>query len=87
MVILLWQVRVDRLLKIIQILNNRIITGGSPNGGTGTTDDVLKYDAQADKWIKVGRLAVARYYHATSLVPNETAKYCVWWILLDISYM
>ena len=66
------------LLKIVYlILNNRIITGGTSGGLTGTTDEVLKYDAQADKWIKVGQLAEARHYHATSLVPKETADYCV----------
>ena len=35
------------------------------------------YDAEADQWTPVGQLATARYGHAMSLVPKETADYCV----------
>ena len=38
--------------------------------------DVLKYDPEADKWIKVGDLDSARDSHAMSLVPKETADHC-----------
>ena len=39
--------------------------------------DVLDYDPDADKWTKVGEMAHARYLHGMSLVPEETADYCV----------
>ena len=39
--------------------------------------DVLDYDLDADKWTKVGEMADARYLHGMSLVPKETADYCV----------
>ena len=39
--------------------------------------DVLDYDPDADKWTKVGEMANARYLHGMSLVPKETADYCV----------
>ena len=51
-------------------------TGGWPLAGNYLTD-VLDYDPDADKWTKVGQLAKARYYHGMSLVPKETADYCV----------
>ena len=38
--------------------------------------DVLEYDPEGDKWTKVGELAEARYCHAMSIVPKETADYC-----------
>ena len=43
--------------------------------------DVLDYDPDEDKWTKVGRLAKAIVGHGMSLVPKETADYCVWWKL------
>ena len=39
--------------------------------------DVLDYDPDADKWTKVGQLATARFYHGMSIVPRETANFCV----------
>ena len=39
--------------------------------------DVLDYDPDADKWTKVGEMATARYLHGMSLVPKETADFCV----------
>ena len=39
--------------------------------------DVLDYDPDADKWTKVGEMAQGRHHHAMSLVPKETADYCV----------
>ena len=39
--------------------------------------DVLDYDPDEDNWTKVGRLGKARHHHAMSLVPAETADYCV----------
>ena len=47
------------------ILNRRVLT------------EVLLYDAEADQWTHVGQLATARYAHAMSHVPKETADYCV----------
>ena len=44
--------------------------------GNGMSD-VLDYDPDADKWTKVGEMAQARYSHGMSLVPKETADYCV----------
>ena len=29
------------------------------------------------KWTKVGEMAHGRYFHGMSLVPKETADYCV----------
>ena len=49
---------------------------GSANPNTGLAD-VLDYDPDADKWTKVGEMATARYLHGMSLVPKETADYCV----------
>ena len=43
----------------------------------GSTE-VLLYDAEADQWTHVGQLATARYAHAMSHVPKDTADYCVW---------
>ena len=39
--------------------------------------EVLDYDPDADKWTKVGQMAQARYRHGMSIVPKETADYCV----------
>ena len=52
-----------------------IIVGGSGNGRR--RKDVLDYDPDADKWTKVGQMAKGRTTHAMSLVPKETADYCV----------
>ena len=48
-------------------------------GGQGSKDsaEVLDYDPDADKWTKVGQLAKGRNSHGMSLVPMETADYCV----------
>ena len=57
------------------ILNVLIfITGGH---GVKTHADVLDYDPDENKWTKVGQLTTARFYHGMSLVPKETADYCV----------
>ena len=53
------------------------ITGGSVYGKSKKFAEVLDYDPDADKWTKVGELATPRYYHGMSLVPKETANYCV----------
>ena len=50
-------------------------TGG--NDGSGYLTEVLLYDPEADQWTPVGQLATARWSHAMSLVPKETADYCV----------
>ena len=51
-----------------------IITGGwNGNYLTG----VLLYDPEADPWTPVGQLATGRGHHGMSLVPKETADYCV----------
>ena len=52
-----------------------IITGG--HDGKKALADVLDYDPDENKWTKVGRLTKARFYHGMSLVPKETADYCV----------
>ena len=39
--------------------------------------EVLDYDPDADKWTKVGEMAKGRASHGMSLVPAETAEYCV----------
>ena len=55
------------------------LTGSLTGGHYGKKyhADVLDYDPDANKWTKVGQLAKARYYHGMSLVPKETADYCV----------
>ena len=53
------------------------ITGGSVYGKSKKLAEVLDYDPDADKWTKGGELATPRYYHGMSLVPKETANYCV----------
>ena len=67
------------------ILNNVpifIITGGQNRGGEAISG-VLDYDPDADKWTRVGYMAKTRYYHGMSLVPKETANYCVWCVCSD----
>ena len=55
-----------------------IIGGGNQkNDEPVGLKDVLDYDPEADKWTKVGEMAHARYLHGMSLVPKETADYCV----------
>ena len=44
---------------------------------TNGLSDVLDYDPDEDKWTKVGWLAKAILGHGMSLVPKETADYCV----------
>ena len=58
-----------------------IIAGGyvenpPPGSKNAILSEVLKYDPEADKWIKVGQLDFVRYGHAMSLVPKETADHC-----------
>ena len=52
-----------------------IIIGGYGQGNY--LRQVLRYDPEADQWITVGQLATGRDDHAMSLVPKETADYCV----------
>ena len=53
-------------------------TGGNhKNDISEGLKDVLDYDPDADKWTRVGYMAKTRYYHGMSLVPKETADYCV----------
>ena len=54
-----------------------IIIGGFSDSEHKSFADVLDYDPDADKWTKVGEMAKARHYHGMSLVPKETADYCV----------
>ena len=59
------------------ILNVLIfITGGKALAGEAFAD-VIDYDPDENKWTKVGQLATVRFYHGMSLVPKETADYCV----------
>ena len=51
-----------------------LFTGGH---GSQYWADVLDYDPDEDKWTKVGQLAKGRNSHGMSLVPMETADYCV----------
>ena len=53
-----------------------IITGGVDKKKK-VLKDILEYDAEEDKWSKVGDLPHPRYHHAISLVPKETADSCV----------
>ena len=53
-----------------------IIIGGYTRSGSNLAA-VLDYDPEADKWTKVGEMAKGRTGHAMSLVPAETAEYCV----------
>ena len=40
-------------------------------------DEILKYDADTQKWDKVGRMSEGRQYHAVSTVANkDLTKYC-----------
>ena len=52
------------------------ITGGTERLGE-CRGDVFDYDPDADKWNQVGQLALGRSNHAMSLVPKETADYCL----------
>ena len=59
------------------------ITGGLDKTRTDLAD-VVDYDPDADKWTKVGEMAKARSFHGMSLVPAETADYCVWCLSTEI---
>ena len=61
----------------------RIIIGGYTSSGSNLAA-VLDYDPDADKWTKVGQMANGRSFHGMSLVPAETADYCVWWLGTEI---
>ena len=52
------------------------VTGGDKGYGTNLKE-VLKYDTQRNRWTNVGQLSTTRRNHAMSLVPKETANYCV----------
>ena len=45
--------------------------------GTNRRSEVLIYDPEKDQWTTVGQFAKGRSGHAMSIVPKETAKYCV----------
>ena len=59
----------------------KFITGGKDSVGYGKEhNEVFIYDPEEGhrgKWIIVGKLAKARYYHGMSIVPRETTDYCV----------
>ena len=63
----------------IFISNNIIFIAGGYTGESQPSNnaEVLDYDPEEDKWTKVGQLALGRNSHAMSLVPKETAYYCV----------
>ena len=63
-------------LVIHHIQCSMFITGGQNLKGKNIAE-VLDYDPDADKWTRVGFMAKARGYHGMSLVPKETADYCV----------
>ena len=39
--------------------------------------EVMIYNSEKDKWTTMGKLARSRSGHAMSLVPKETANYCL----------
>ena len=39
--------------------------------------EVMIYDSEKDQWTTVGKFARSRSGHTMSLVPKETANYCV----------
>ena len=53
---------------------HELLTGG---GRSSTTKDVLMYDVNEDKWESVGQLPTGHLRHGISLVPMDTADYCV----------
>ena len=63
-------------LCIIGIVGGRL-EGNRGRPFRGILTDVLDYDPDADKWTKVGQMATARSAHTMSLVPGETADFCV----------
>ena len=75
-----WQVsNIDPSLHHTQVVI--FITGGKDSVGYGKEhNEVLIYDPEEGhrgKWTIVGKLAKARYHHGMSIVPKETADYCV----------
>ena len=48
-------------------------------GGAEMYDEVLLYNYEENRWTTVGHMSTRRRYHAISLVPMETADYCVWY--------
>ena len=61
----------------IFISNDIIFITGGYTGENQALADVLDYDPEKGKWTKVGQLANGRTSHGVSLVPKETAYYCV----------
>ena len=54
------------------------MAGGQLKGGKDRySRDILVYDANEDKWTKVGDLCRGRYYHAMSLVPAVVEDECI----------
>ena len=62
---------------IMEFISCCIITGGDSQIDGVYFADVLDYDPNADKWTKVGTMTKGRWFHSMSLVPKETADYCV----------
>ena len=45
-------------------------------------DDIISYDPDADRWVQVGHLTVARSSHAVSVLPlEEVEPFCLSWII------
>ena len=41
-------------------------------------DEIISYDPDADRWVQVGNLAVARSSHAVSVLPlDEVEPFCL----------
>ena len=53
------------------------MTGGKTEENKKSTRDILVYDANKDKWTKVGDLCRARYRHAISLAPAIVEDECI----------
>ena len=53
------------------------MTGGQTEENKKSTRDILVYDANKDKWTKVGDLCQARGHHAMSLVPAVVEDECI----------
>ena len=58
----------------IRIPDDVSIAGGRDSG---YKTDVDFYNSEEDEWTTVGHMSTARGFHAISLVPKETADYCV----------
>jgi len=61
----------------VTVVNQLFMTGGTYDN-LEPLDDIISYDPDADRWVQVGSLTVARSSHAVSVLPlEEVEPFCL----------